>query len=135
MLSEEILSAALAHQKGMYACLTELDELTSELADAVARQDSVSVQLYLTMRQQEIDRLLAHRAALRRQCIQLPTTDGALLRHLLAGRPVGDAPLSDLARQLLQQADNTRALLQRVCRADQAVNLRFGGPRSFYASP
>lgn len=133
MLSDEILSAALARQKSIYGCLTELDELTGELADAVARQDSVSVQLYLSMRQQELDQLLAHRAALRRQCIQLPTAEGALLRHLLAGQPVGSEPLSACALQLQQQAKNTRALLQRVCRADEAVNRRFGGPRSFYA--
>ena len=133
MLSDEILCAAMGVQKAMYSCLTELDELTAELSKAVARQDSVSVQLYLSMRQQEIDKLLAHRAALRRQCIQLPTAQGALLRHLLAGDSVDPEPLSERARQLQQQGKMTRTLLERVCRADEAVNRRFSGPRSFYA--
>lgn len=133
MLSDEILCAALANQKGMYTCLTEIEELTTELAEAVSRQDSVSVRLFLSMRQEEIDKLLAHRAALRRQCVELPTAQGAILRHLLTGKPTGSEPLSDRARQLQQQVSNTRALLQRVCRADEAVNRRFAGPKSFYA--
>lgn len=46
MLSEQTLSFACAVERQMYTSLIEIDELTSQLADAVSRQDQVSVRLF-----------------------------------------------------------------------------------------
>lgn len=132
MLCDQTLDEALAIQHRMYAALTEVAELTDELSQAVDRRDSVSVRMFLSMRQEEIDRLVGHKAALRRQCAQLPPGDRALLLQLLKGERDGTLN-SPSAQALERQSKNTRSLLERVCRADQAVSRRFGGPNSFYA--
>ena len=132
MLSEQTLASALAIQRKVYASLSETAELTDELSQAVNRQDSVSVRMFLSMRQEEIDRLLGYKATLRRQCAQLPPGDRDLLHRLLAGE-AGTAPSSPSGQALERQSKSNRALLERICRADQAVSRRFGGPNSFYA--
>ncbi len=132
MLSDQTLMAAASLQRNMYIALNEVAELTDELAQAVSRQDQVSVRLFLSMRQEEIDRLMGHRAALRRQCDQLSAQDRRQLRRLLAGA-TDCIPPSPAGEALALQVRNTRSLLERVCRADQAVSLRFGGSNSFYA--
>lgn len=131
MLNEQTLSFACAVERQMYTSLTEIDELTSQLADAVTRQDQVSVRLFLSMRQEEIDRMLGHKAALRRHCAELPAQDGARLRLLLAGKP-GDEP-PDKVQALLKLVSTNRNLLEKICRADRSVSRRFGGSASFYA--
>ena len=68
MLTEQSLSFACAVERKMYTCLTEIAELTDQLSDAVNRQDQVSVRMFLSMRQEEIDRMMGYRAALRRHC-------------------------------------------------------------------
>lgn len=132
MLTEEALTSALAVQRKMYACLSEISELTGELSQAVNRQDQVSVRLFLSMRQEEVDRLLGYRATLNRQCAQLPPADNALLRQVLAGTFDGTLPTSS-GQAVVQQAKTNRNLLQRICQADQMVSQRFGGKDSFYS--
>lgn len=132
MLRDQTLAEALAIQRKMYASLTEVAELTDELSQAVDRRDQVSVRMFLAMRQEEIDRLLGHRAALRRQCAQLPPGDRTLLLQMLQGKE-SSGLISPDVQALERQAKNTRSLLERVCRADQAVSRRFGGPKSFYS--
>lgn len=132
MLTEQTLSFAHAIERQMYTSLTEIAELTDQLSDAVNRQDQVSVRLFLSMRQEEIDRMLGHRAALRRHCAELSAQDGARLRRLLAGT-VDDEPLPPEAQPLLKQVDSNRKLLERICQADRSVSRRFGGSASFYS--
>lgn len=133
MIPEQTVASALNLEKKMYAALSEVAELTGELSGAVNRQDQVSVQLFLTMRQDLIDQLLAHRASLRRLYRELPTQDGTLLRRILVGNP-GKAELAPAEQTLLKQVNSNRTLLERICRVDQAVSQRFGGPNSFYAA-
>ena len=51
MLSKQELDAALAAERAMYRALSEVQDITRELLDAVDRQDQVSVRLFLSMRQ------------------------------------------------------------------------------------
>ena len=111
MLDDRHFSAASAVQRKMYVLLTEVSELTDQLSQAVDRQDQVSVRMFLSMRQEELQRLADCQLMLRRQCEALPGTDGALLHHI----------------------QRNRALLERVRRVDQSVSRRLGGKNSFYA--
>lgn len=131
MLNDQQLDSATAIERKMYTSLTEVAELTDELSQAVSRQDQVSVRMFLSMRQAEIERLTGYEAMLRRQCDQLPQADGALLHEMISGRYQGTAS-SPSASELLRQAEKNYALLQRVRRADEAVSRRLGGSNSFY---
>ena len=71
-MDEQVLKVAMSAEQKMYTALSEVMELTGELADAFQRQDQVSVQIFLGMRQEPIDRLESCKAMLERQCLQLP---------------------------------------------------------------
>ena len=62
MLSQEVLSAAAAVEKKMYLALCEVEELTMELAQAVDRRDQVSVRMFLSLRQEQVDHLQEQKA-------------------------------------------------------------------------
>lgn len=130
MLSQQVLSAASAAERQMYLALTEVEDLTQELAQAIDRQDQVSVRLFLSLRQEQIDRLTEQKALLRRQCSQLPAEDAALLRGILSGTPPSPCPE---AEELLRQVERNRILLERVLRADRRSNQRLCGGASFYS--
>lgn len=131
MLNDQNFSAAIATQRKMYVLLTEVSELTDELSQAVNRQDQVSVRMFLSMRQEALQRLAGYQLILRRQYEELPGMDGALLRQMLSGTFSGHPP-SPAAEDLLHQVQRNRTLLERIRQTDQSVSQRLGGKRSFY---
>ena len=132
MLSSHTISAAAAVEKTMYLALSEVEELTAELTQAVERRDQVSVRMFLSLRQEQIDRLTAQKALLRRQCDQLPPQEASLLQALLTEK---DPPPCPGTEELLRQVQRNRTLLERVLRADRQVSRKLGGNASFYQEP
>jgi hypothetical protein len=124
MLSQQVLTAVVAVEKQIYLALTEVEELTGELAQAVERQDQVSVRMFLSLRQEEVDRLTEQKTLLRRQCARLPREDGDLLRRLLSGSEPSPPPEADA---LVRQVEKNRALLDRILRTDHRVTQRLSG--------
>ena len=128
MLDERALSTALAVLRKAYMVLSEVRDLTEELNQAVQRQDQVSVQLFLRLRQEQINQLQEYKALLTKQCRELPEADGATLRSILEAQectvPSGQT-LFNLAKQY-------RQMLERTIQADMVVNRRIGGKKSFY---
>ena len=100
MLNDQIIMAALSVERKMYAVLSELLDTTSELSDALQRQDQVSFQLYLNMRQESVNQLSEYREALKKQCLDLPPAEGELLRAILSG---GDASSDGNVKKLSEQ--------------------------------
>ena len=84
MLSKQELDAALAAERAMYRALSEVQDITRELLDAVDRQDQVSVRLFLSMRQEQINQLRDQKELLKKQCGGLPKEEGDLLRQILS---------------------------------------------------
>ena len=112
MLSKQELDAALAAERAMYRALSEVQDITRELLDAVDRQDQVSVRLFLSMRQEQINQLRDQKELLKKQCGGLPKEEGDLLR----------------------QVERNRALLERTLQADKALSRRLAGRETFYQS-
>ncbi len=131
MLSQQVLSAASAAERQMYLALTEVEELTQELAQAIDRQDQVSVRLFLSLRQEQINRLTEQKALLQHLCGQLPAESAALLQGILSGTPPSSCPE---AEELSRQVERNRILLERVLRADRRSNQRLCGRDSFYSN-
>ena len=129
MLSQQVLSTAMAVEKQMYLALTEVEELTGELSRALERRDQVAVQMYLSLRQEEINRLTEHKALLRNQCAQLPQPEAQQLRALLSRQDAGPC---EGAEELKRQVERNGILLDRLMRADQRISRQLGGSQSFY---
>ena len=126
-MDEQVLKVAVSAEQKMYTALSEVMELTQELADAFQRQDQVSVQMFLGMRQEPIDRLESCKAMLERQCLQLPPADQTVLRGILGGET--PPPQAQKLGELVQK---NKRLLDRILEVDQRLNLRIGGEHSFY---
>lgn len=130
MLSKRDWDAAAALERKMYLELTEVQDLTAELSSALDRRDQVSAQMFLGMRQEQINRLQEWKELLRKQCAALPREDGERLRQVLSGqrKEEGDG------RVLSALVNKNRALLDRVIQADRRLNRRLAGGRSFYGA-
>ena len=129
MLKQEDWDAALSVEKRMYLALSEAMETTESMLDAVERQDQVSVRMYLSLRQEQVNQLRSCKELLRRQCLALPGEQGDLLRRVLSGAPAGEPG----GEALCQQVGRNRSLLERILRADRQVSQRLGGRNSYYA--
>ena len=130
MLTDQDFSRAMDVERAMYRALSELEELTQELAQAADRGDKVSVQMFLAMRRDPLEQMARHQAALRRQYTALPAPDTQLLRALLeAPAP----PAVSGAETLVRQATRNRTLLTRIIAADRTLNQKVAGRSSFYA--
>lgn len=124
MADEQAIMGALSTERKRYNTLTEVMELTQELSQAIQRQDQVSVQMFLSMRQQPINQLRELQALRRKQCIMQPE-----LEALLSGAQAGQTPL---AQSLVKLAEQNRGLLERIRQADRQISMRLGGKKSFY---
>lgn len=130
MLTDQDFSRAMDVERAMYRSLSELEELTQELAQAADRGDKVSVQMSLAMRRDPLEQVARHQAALRRQYTALPAPDARLLRTLLED---ASPPAVPGAEALVRQAARNRTLLARIVAADQRINQKVAGRSSFYA--
>lgn len=124
MADEQAIMAAVSTERKRYNALTEVMELTQELSQAIQRQDQVSVQMFLSMRQEPINQLWELQALQRKQCIAQPG-----LEALLSGTQAGQTPI---AQSLVKLAEQNRSLLERIRQADRQISIRLGGKKSFY---
>lgn len=130
MLTEQQLTSVLATERRIYAALSEVLELTGELSASIQRGDSVSVQLFLQLRQEPINQLREYQTNLAQQCRILPAEDRKSWRGSCPGRPGGQSA----AHPLQEQLQRNRALWTRVVQADRAASGRLCGKDSFYDS-
>lgn len=128
MDEQTILEAHVLCRK-MFTALTELQELTTELANALQRQDQVSVKLFLGMRRDALSQLTAHDEALRRKCALLPPSESQALRRILNGQEGADTPSAQALERTVRQ---NRQLLAQITSVDERINRRLGGKDSFY---
>lgn len=113
----------------MYAGLTEVLDLSQQLAEAVDRQDHVSIRLLLSMRQAPIFQLKELDSNLRLKENDLEPEQAGHFRDLLNGGP----PESEAEAPLAEQVAINQRLLGRVLELDQRISQKMGGERSVYS--
>ena len=116
-----------------YNCMSEIFRLTEEAAQALGRDDKVSVQLILGMRGEEMDRI--------RECDKnvglfrdgMPPELADWLSEALEGKlPVTEDPYGKEGAVILRIAANTRSVWERTMVVDRRMNMRLSGKDSFY---
>lgn len=129
-MDEAILQELLVQQKKKYIQLTEVLDVTIQMADAVERDDNVSVNLLIAMRQEplliidEIQQVVGERLE------PLPASMAAHLRALLTGRGTEAATTEESA--LDEQCKMNFRLLSRIVTIDKRLNQRVGKEQSYY---
>ena len=116
-----------------YNCMSEIFRLTEEAAQALGRDDKVSVQMILGMRGEEMDRI--------RECDKnvglfrdgMPPELADWLSEALEGKlPVTEDPYGKEGAVILRIAANTRSVWERTMVVDRRMTMRLSGKDSFY---
>lgn len=130
-MEEKAVMDALVQMKRTGNLLNELTDLTQQLGQAIDRDDQVSIQMLIAMREEPLAKLQAADQALREQLEALPDREeAAQLAAVLNGGSVedGDRTLKMLCDQV---ALNQRRLKQ-VMDLDRMLNQRMGREKSAY---
>lgn len=114
--------------KRAYTALNEALDLTRQIAEAADRNDEVSAQMLVSMRQDPTDKLAMAQQALAQQRQALPENDGARLAALLKGAAAETPEETPLVSQI---ALNQRVLKQLV-ELDRAVSRKLAREKSIY---
>lgn len=114
--------------KRIYTALNEALDLTRQLAEAADRDDQVTVQMLVSMRQEPTDKLARAHQALEQQRQALPEADAFRLAELLKGAEAeteAEAPLAG-------QVGVNRRVLKQLVDLDQVVNRKLAREKSIY---
>lgn len=115
-------------ERKLYAKISEAADLTQELSDSVERNDQVSVELFLSMRQRPILEMeeIQNHIALKR--VELNRQDALRFDALLSGAPAESRDELPLTKQLAMN----RRFLTRLTELDRQVSSKLCGDRSYY---
>lgn len=112
----------------VYNLLGEVMDLSRQLAEAIDRNDQVSMQMILAMREEPIRGILQAREALQQQMNVSSPEDAKRLRELLDGKPAANEQEAGIAKQV---AANIR-LLKQVQDIEQPLNRKISRDKSPY---
>ncbi len=115
--------------KRAYTALNEALDLTRQLADAVDRNDEITIQMLVSMRQEPTTKLAGAYQALDQQKAALNEADRARLTALLDGAAAGEAPEEPLANQV----GLNRRVLKQLVDLDRVVNQKVARDKSIYS--
>lgn len=119
---------AHAQLKKSYTALSEALDLTRQLAEAVDRDDQITVRMLVSMRQEPTDKLAKAQEALAQQRADLPPADGERLAALLKGAPAETAAEEPLANQV----GLNQRILKQLVDLDRVVNHKLARDKSIY---
>ena len=125
-MTEKTVMDALVQMKRTGNLLNEMEDLTRQIGETIDRNDQVSLQMLIAMREEPLGMLQAADQAIRDQ-LELLTDklEAAQLASMLNGGPPADPGVR--AQQLLceQVASNNRRLKQ-IIELDRQLSLRLG---------
>ena len=114
--------------KRIYTALNETYDLTRQLADAVDRNDQVTVQMLVAMRQEPVEKLRRGQQVLDQLKAALPPEAQGPMEELLKGT---GTPAPEEAALANQAAINQR-LLKQMVDLDRIVNRKVTREKSIY---
>ena len=127
MTGAQLLDAQV-QEKRRYALLSELFDLTKQLAEAVDRNDEVTIQMLLSMREGPLAQMRQVEENLTRQRSSLSEEDGRRLAELLSGAQAQRQEENALSGQV----GTNRRLLGQLVELDKRVNKKVTRDKSVY---
>lgn len=128
MVAASALLDAQVQTKRIYSLLNEVMDISRQLADALDRNDQVTVQMVISMREEPIKRLRTAQAALAEQKNSLDPESGGRLEALLNGAPAETPEEEALAGQV----GTNRRLLAQILDLDRILNRKVAREKSIY---
>lgn len=127
-MEQKAVLDALVQVKRMSNLLNEVQDLSRQLAEAIDRDDRVSVELLAGMRREPIDKLVDAEDVLVNQAGSLPPEDGARLLALLGGAPAQ----AEEEKTLTELVGSNRRRLEQVLALDKVLNQKLARENSAY---
>ena len=123
-----VLQELVLKTRHLYIKLTEFENLTTQLAQAVDRRDEVSVQMLLNMRGEPAHQLQELHEQLKERLLELPEDDAIRAKELLDGSPQKEPEEAMLCSQVAQN----QRLLARCLEIDKRISMSVDSKRSFH---
>lgn len=127
MTASQLLDAQV-QEKRRYALLSELFDLTKQLAEAVDRDDEIATRMLLSMREEPLEKMRQVEENLTRQRSSLSEEDGRRLAELLSGAQAQRQEENALSGQV----GTNRRLLGQLVELDKRVNKKVTREKSVY---
>ncbi len=126
---EETLAELLVLERRIFRKFDETLGITRELAEAVDREDQVSVKMLLSSRQAPLMELQELNAAVELKRCDLSGEDEAAFDRLIAE---GGAPENPAEKEVTEQMALNRRILEQLAESDQRVNEKLCREKSVY---
>lgn len=131
-MTEKVVMDALVQMKRTGNLLNELEDLTRQLGESIDRNDQVSTQMLIAMREEPLGKLQDADKALRDQLELLPDRgEAALLAAMLNGGLPAE-PAERTQQMLCEQVAVNRRRLKQIIELDRALSQRLGREKSAY---
>lgn len=132
-MEEKTVMDALVQMKRTGNLLNEMEDLTQQLAQAIDRNDQVSMQMLIAMREEPLGKLQAADLAVRDQIASLDEKTGRQLAAMLNGGPPAQEG-ERMQTMLCDQVAANRRRLSRILELDRRLNQRMAREKSAYQS-
>ena len=131
-MNEKAVMDALVQMKRTGNLLNELWDLTQQLGQSIDRNDQVSTQMLIAMREDPLGKLQAADQALRDQLEARPDrAEARQLAAMLNGGPPAD-PAQRAQQMLCEQVASNNRRLKQVIELDRRLSQRLGREKSAY---
>ena len=129
-MTEKAAMDALVQMKRTGNLLNELWDLTQQLGESIDRNDQVSTQMLIAMREEPLGKLQAADQALREQLEALPEPEDVqqLAAMLNGGQPAD--PAQRTQQMLCEQVASNKRRLAQIIERDKMLNQRLGREKS-----
>ena len=131
-MTEKAVMDALVQMKRTGNLLNEMEDLTRQIGEAIDRNDQVSLEMLIAMREEPLSKLQEADRAVRDQ-LELLTDklEAAQLASMLGGGPPED-PGVRVQQQLCDQVASNNRRLKRIIELDRQLNERLARESSVY---
>ena len=131
-MTEKTAMDALVQMKRTGNLLNEMEDLTRQMGEAIDRNDQVSLEMLIAMREEPLGKLQDADRAVRDQ-LELLTDrlEAAQLASMLDGGPPAD-PDQRVQQQLCEQVAANNRHLKRIIELDRRLNERLARENSVY---
>ncbi len=127
-MTRQDLNELLELERKLFSKLTETLGISQDLADAIDRQDSVSVNMLLSMRQRPILELQETSSYIDLKRLDLSPSSAERFVALTSGSPANSPEEQPVADQI----SSNRRLLVRLVELDRRINTKLCGDASYY---
>ena len=131
-MTEKAVMDALVQMKRTGNLLNEMEDLTRQMGEAIDRNDQVSLEMLIAMREEPLGKLQEADQAVRDQ-LELLTDklEAAQLASMLGGGPPADAG-ERIQQHLCEQVATNNRRLKRIMDLDRQLNERLARENSVY---